>query len=564
MKRKILWCWLSLLLVAALVVASCGPKEEVVEKEGPQYGGTLTVFPESSHGKDPSSWDTWSHWDTNLYRDPFSEYLMVGDLEKGPRGTNEFSFPVVGYIPDEFLTGWLAESWEVTPDRIVFQIRKGIMWTGNANIGMEPRELTAKDVAFSLNRYYGNPVGGPKTLPNVKTMYAEGKYTFVVETDGFHSNWPNFLAYGNFSAIYPPEVVDAGPTDWRNQVGTGPFILKEYVSGSEVVYEKNPNYWAKTTIDGKEYEIPFIDKLVFPIIPDESTRVAAIRTGKLDYYGSAPLKYGVTLGQTSPELIQSKFLTGGCSTISLRSDQEPFNDVDVRRALMVATDIATITKAEYTEADLHGFPVCRVSSAYTPLEKLPASARELYEYNPTKAKQMLADAGYPDGFKIDLYTDVTTYADIASMLVDQWAKANVEANVVPLDRVAWSAIKTTHDYKDAFISGWTVSNAVQVLDLGKTGHTWNFAEWKDADYTEQLWKAGGTIDVHERNAMFKDLATDLLDNALYIPLGVAYRKNYYWPWLKNYYGEADTGDSTRALLWATMWIDQALKTEMGY
>ena len=76
---------------------------------------------------------------------------------------------------------------------------------------------------------------------------------------------------------------------WDSAVGTGPFILSKYVEGAYVMYDRNPDYWLTTTIDGKEYELPFIDTVIYPIIPDESTQIAALRTAQLDWWPRVPM-----------------------------------------------------------------------------------------------------------------------------------------------------------------------------------------------------------------------------------------------------------------------------------
>lgn len=110
----------------------------------PKYGGTLIVL--SQYGVTPYAWDP---ADCDWYQchicGPVYENLMMGDIYKGPRGTNEFDFSHPEWIPDEFLTGQLAESWElVAPNKIVWHMRKGVQWTGKTGV-MAAREVTAQD-----------------------------------------------------------------------------------------------------------------------------------------------------------------------------------------------------------------------------------------------------------------------------------------------------------------------------------------------------------------------------------------------------------------------------------
>ena len=108
--------------------------------------------------------------------------------------------------------------------------------------------------------------------------------------------------------VYPREIVEAGPGDWRNWrgIGTGPFLLEDFVEGSTVTYVRNPTYtvpyWDTATINGKEYEIPFIDRLVHSLITDISSQIAALRTGKIDQHDNLTAEYVESLQNTNPEM----------------------------------------------------------------------------------------------------------------------------------------------------------------------------------------------------------------------------------------------------------------------
>jgi len=209
---------------------------------------------------------TAGYWPTHMFMTPILEFLIQGDFEKyGPRGTGEFSFQLERDIPEQFCKGVVAESWEVTADKIVFHIRPGIYWAayGKEDV-MESRELTPGDVAWSLNRCFDNTGAGARWTKNggwIDSIYAEGN-DVIVETDGFNVNWLYEIGHASNTAIYAPEVVDADASDWNNLVGTGPFMFKEYVMGSHMGYVRNPNYWDTTTVNGKEYEVPFVDELI--------------------------------------------------------------------------------------------------------------------------------------------------------------------------------------------------------------------------------------------------------------------------------------------------------------
>lgn len=339
--------------MAVLVLASCGPAVEEEEEEAgvPQYGEELIMAGFGIYWE-PSSWDIMDRtWTQPQYYHPFLETLIAADVDKyGPRGTGQFAFPLAEYVPSEFLTGRLAESWEMSTDPlgVTFNIRPGIYWTGNDNIGMERREFTADDVAFSINRLRAGPVltASFDYLPEVPAEVMD-KYTVFLHFDRYDGTWLEFLGYNYLSAIVSPESVEAGVADWRNQVGTGPFILTNHVVGSYVSYKRNPDYWRTTTINGVEYQLPFLDTLVQPIIVDIETKVAALRTGKLDWTEAVRMYYKDSLAQTSPDLITQKYVAADLQTLRFQTlnPDVPTYDKNVRRALMIGTDMQAFVAA---------------------------------------------------------------------------------------------------------------------------------------------------------------------------------------------------------------------------
>ncbi len=578
MRKKILWLGLSFLLVAALVLASCAPavgeqEEEEEEEEEPavgepQRGGTLTMIHYRT-GVGVENWDILAgYWSTPAWVSPFLENLGVGDVEKyGPRGTNEYSFTNVKFVPDEFTSGELAESWELTTDPlgVIYHIRPGVYWTGNEHIDMEPREFTAYDAAFVLNRYHDSPAGY-RTL-FMGDIYAADKYTFVVEFDYPIAEWLVETGSGALSGNYPQEAVEAGISDWKNQVSTGPFILTDFVDGSQATYERNPDYWGKTTINGQEYQLPFIDKLVFPIIPDESTQLAALRTGQADLHIEVPLIYEDSLAQTNPELIKYKYLRSDVRAVAFHfRNSKYFGDRNIRRAMMIGTDLQFIRDALYMEGEIHGYPFNSNTPFYTPIEEMPASTRMLFEYNPELARQMIADV-YPDGISIELVIlPSAEHQDIASMLESMWGEIGVDTKLITLEYGPHTNLRYSHDYKDAYLfpTGTTIPSYLSTGYYAEGTRPYNFSTWYDPYFDEQYAIIEGEMDSDKMVAMSKELSVYLLDAAAYLPLPLSFANCYTWPWVKNYYGELETGYQMFGPIASRIWIDQVLKTDMGY
>ena len=587
MKKRILWLGLSFLLVAALVLASCGEavpgeqeeeeEEEEEEEGGPQYGGTLTWFTYDSVCM-PQSWDLADiYWMSSITNHQYLENLLQGDvLTLGPRGTNEYSFQWLAFVPENFLKGQLAESWTVTPEVITFKIRQGIMW--HESPIMEARELTADDIVHSLNRLFEAFGGGSSRAfmvdYGIDSIYAPDRYTVVIPTNEYSAAWPVRIATGFQNGIQPPELADAGADDWRNHVGigTGAFLLESYVDGLEAIYVPNPDWWDKTKIiNGKEYDTPFIDKLVYPFIADESSAIAALRTGKIDWTQSFAPRYKATLQDTSPDLIMIPILSTNQDVIAFKNDHAPFDDVNVRRALMIGTDLKAVGANIYGDYLLHAWPIGpAVTAAYTPLEELPLSAQELYEYDPAKAIQMLDDAGFPDGFEMDLLVavDVQNRVDYASMVKAMWEDIGITVNLVEAERAVYAAQTTATaesgcSYSDSFTGGVGSGNP-----LGSIGslaeRPWNRYHVNDDYVFEQYTLATQELDLSKRNAILKDVVVYVLEQAMVVPGPAMYANLAYWPWVKNYYGELETGFFDYVPMQSTLWIDQDMKADLGY
>ncbi|MDP2816079.1 MAG: ABC transporter substrate-binding protein, partial [Rectinemataceae bacterium] len=430
-----------LLMLAAstiFVFASFAADKPKATTETPQYGGTLTV----RVGWVQTGTDSFDAIDApgsavTMWANPYKEFLAVGDVDKyGPRGSNAYSFGFQEFVPEQYLKGMLAKSWEwKNPNTLIFYVRDdaGIMWQANEKIGMKARPFTADDVYFSLNRYVNSIRGGSKgkgRTPFIDSVERGPGNQVIIHTSSYWADWSYLLAFGWCTPIYCPEEVAAGAADWRNTTGTGPFKIESYVAGSGATFVKNPNWWGTTTVNGKLYDnIPFVDKLVYPIIADESTAIAATRTGKIDLNMVVPLVYEKTLKSTAPKLVTKKFLGGTNLRLALNNKNEIFKNKNVRRALMMGTDLNSIAGALYGDGEIHTYPLI-TQDIYTPIDELPASQAELFKYDPVKAKKLLAEAGYPNGFNAEfIVVNNTTEQDLGAMIVEQWKSLGVNVNL---------------------------------------------------------------------------------------------------------------------------------------
>lgn len=578
MKKK-LFMLISVLMLVVTFAFAAGQTEEVTSTTaagGPQYGGKLTMAGFGIYWE-PSSWDIQDRtWTQPQYYHPFQETLIAADIEKyGPRGSDKFGFGLAEYVPSEFLTGRLAESWEVSPDPlgVRFNIRPGVYWTGNEHIGMERRELTAYDVASSINRLREGPVLQNRFtyLPEKDACEALDRYTAFLHFNSYDGTWIEFLGYNYMSAIFAPESIEAGVADWRNQVGTGPFILTNHVVGSYVSYKRNPDYWRTAIIEGVEYELPFLDELVQPIIVDVETKVAALRTARMDWTEAIRMYYKDTLAQTSPDLIMQEYAAADLQILCFQSliPEEPTYDKNVRRALMIGTDMQSIVDViHFGHADMQSWPYNAKlpPSVYTSTEDLPPSTRELFVYDPDKAKQLIVEAGYPDGFSMDMEFIPTEVGgpDVAALLQDQWALIGVDLKLRPIERAIRNQLYNEGTWTGVLMR--STGNARPLIQM--TGAVApsppNYFYHSDPWFVEKTNEAAAGMDLVKQAAILKELGVYYIDQAIEMSAGTPYFLNCYWPWVKNYYGEIDCGLQNQEPMLSLIWIDQDLKKEMGY
>jgi peptide/nickel transport system substrate-binding protein len=538
-----------------------------------QYGGTLTYL-DQSPGVNPMSWDNvdivWKHGQDNGF---FKEALMMGDLQKGPRGTNEYAFQAGAYIPSDVLRGELAERWEVknNPLRVLFYLRKGVYWQEKPGV-MKAREFTADDVVYSQTRVKNSPKDAGR-LAFEDRWEALDKYTAVMYMKEWNTEWAYRMAWGYYDAIQAPEQEKApgGPKRWENVTGTGPYMLTEYKEGHSQIYTKNQNYWDSETIGGKKYKLPFTDKVIMMIIKDEATQLASLRTGKIDLMMALNWKHIDGLKKSNPQLQFARYLATSNYTMAMRMDMKPFNDIRVRRAMNLTVNKQEIIDSFFGgNAEMHTYPFPPTfKSVYTPLDQLPPSARELYSYNPEKAKKLLAEAGYPNGFtfKAQIPNSSQTGLDLGAMVAAYLAKIGVTLVLEPMDYASWLSRMTRKNHTEGiFFSNDHGTPYAGIRKNFAKGETWNPHMMDDPfiDKTHSETVENPKLSEKQKLAVMKKLAVYALDQAPCILLPLSYTYSAYWPWVKNYYGEQRVACQRSAPIMARIWIDQEMKKKMGY
>ena len=491
---------------------------------------------------------------------------------------------------DPYVKGCLAQRYDFKDSNTcVVHLRKGIHWQDI--LPVNGREFTADDVAYHYHRLFdlGSGLAPSPYHANVVTAYrdmisvtATDKYTVVFKwkTPGIEFMRETLYAPTNASCIEPREAVEKWNdlNDWHHAIGTGPFIMQDFDSGKSATLVKNPNYWGYDEGYPKN-RLPYIDKLKFLIIPDDELALEAMCDGKVDIMDGISLRQSQVLKKTNPEIPQLTIPAGTAETIDPRNDVVPFNDIKVRKAMQLALDLRDIAKMYYDDT-VEPYP-CALTSRYMKgwgfqYEEWPQDLKNEYAYNPNRARELLAEAGYPNGFKTNVLADKEGDLALLSIAKTYFARIGIDMEIRTVSTDVWiSDVKKGHKHDQLAHRtgqgqlGHDIEPLRQLNPL-LAGYPSNYLMISDpmagAFYTKAL--STKNIDdmkhvMREANEYFarRHFTISLLHPMKYYP---------YQPWLKGYNGQNSsiaTGIGGPAFLFfypARFWIDQKLKREMGH
>jgi len=591
-------------MVAALVLGSCAPavteeeeeevvtpkeeekeeekKDEVTEEEeepavtGPQYGGTLVY----GFRTDPSAWDERYHglWYANALQ-LSNEPLLIGDWAKGTRGTGVTGFIYNMFPWPAYMTGCLAESWEITgADTMEFDIRQGVYFQDKPPAN--GRQMDAYDIEYSLLRLYKYSTSYQYTAydweRHGERIEATDKWHLIVEAKpGMMTRFYDCMV-GAMAVVVPKEIDDYfedGMKQWENVVGTGPFYLADYVSGSSITWERNPNYWMKDPF-APENQLPYLDKVRRLILSDVSTFVAAMRTRKVDiingrFHADFKWEEAQDLIATNPEMGSRNYPPGNFSGVALRVDNPelPWYDKKVRIALGMAFNNEAMKDSFYDgNAEILNWPVMNIpafANIYNSLDELPEETRMIFEYHPDRAKELLTEAGYPDGFKVEVVCEAPT-VDMLSIIKADWAKVGVEMTLSVKEHAAYLSICGNKSYQEGVTYGFQPVTPEKMNRI-VSGQYFNYPMINDPKIDE-AWvdvTANVMTDYDKVVAIEKDLFAHVLNQAYATIIPPApYVYGVWQPWVGGYNGEIFVGKWSHYMGFPRyVWIEKAIKDQ---
>jgi peptide/nickel transport system substrate-binding protein len=412
------------------------------------------------------------------------------------------------------------------------------------------------------------------------SVTATDRYTVVFK---FETSNPEFImealhGVNPTQCLENPEAVRkwGNLDDWHHAIGTGTFILKEFVSGSSATMVKNPNYWGYDERYPRN-KLPYVDSVKYLIIPDEAVALAAMRSGKIDIMEQISPARAQEMRKTNPEILQINGPSSNAITIEPRNDKAPFNDIRVRRAMQMALDLPTIAKAYYGGM-VEPYPATLTARSIKewgfPYEKWSQDLKDDYAYDPVAAKKFLADAGYPNGFKTNMVADATADIGLLQIVKSYFSQVGIDMEIRMMDSNNWVAfvdIAHKHDqmvHRTAGPLGHT-SSPFHDLTRFKKGAHGNWAMVDDPVFDTFLTKAMETTSTDDLKKLMRDANEYVAREHFTITLLHPRAYSLYQPWLKGFSGQFGSawahagGPAMLSFYLGRFWIDQGLKKSLG-
>jgi peptide/nickel transport system substrate-binding protein len=409
---------------------------------------------------------------------------------------------VVKPMPGQTLAPSLAQSHTLSKDGLVheFVLRKGITFHNG-----EP--VTAEDVKFSFERYRGSAAKTIKEKVAAVEIPEPGRVRFRL-----HKPWPDFLTfYGTATGaawVVPKKYVEkVGDEGFKKApIGAGPYKFVSFTPGVELVMDAFDQYWRKK---------PSVRRLVFKVVPDEASRLAVLKRGDADIVysirGALAEEVKRTPGLTlRPTVIQSAQWLYFPEQWDPKS---PWHHLKVRQAASLAFDRKGINQAETLGfSRLTGSIIPDIFDFYW---KPPASA---VTYDPGRARKLLAEAGYPNGFDAGDYNCDATYSNIGEAILNDLQAAGFRAKLRPLERAAFHKANSEKQFKNIVqaASGAFGNAATRIEAFVVTGGAFVYGSYPDLDglFSEQA----GELDRKRREATLHKIQQLVHERQIYAPI----------------------------------------------
>ncbi len=399
---------------------------------------------------------------------------------------------------------------------ITYKLRPNVKWS-------DGQPFTSADVKFTWDavkdpKFIAESKDGTEDIASIETP---NPLTVVVN---YKRVAPDFASTLFTFGILPKHTLEGKDlnTDNYNQMplGTGPFKVTQYVKGQYVVLERNPYYWRK---DKAGVQLPYLDKMIFKIIPDSNTLVTQLKSGEIQMAYSVPYSQVAQLGnQPGLSVIKNPVLSWQHLDFNLKGPAA-LRDLNVRKAVAHAMDKSTISKA------LGGYPT-PINTVVVPVFSYTNKNVPKYPYDPAKARQLLDAAGYKPGadgirvkdgqrlsFNIMVQAGRSADEDAEQVIIAQMKAVGIELKPDNKSGVAFRDARYKGGY-DLFYSGWITSADPSYSVFFGTNGPNNGQGYTNPKVDALLATADSTLDPAVRTKALRDFQTVLMQDLPSIPV----------------------------------------------
>src|SRR5437867_233476 len=408
-------------------------------------------------------------------------------------------------MPGNLMTPSLAESWTVSADQLVyeFKLREGLKFHNG-----DP--FTAEDVKFSFHRAKGSKVLHDK----VRDVVIVDPYRIRFQ---LREAWPDFMTfYGTLvsgaSWVVPKKYVErVGDDGFKKQpVGLGPYKFVSHTPGVELIMEANESYWRK---------MPAVKRLVFKSVPEATTRVAMLKRGEVDvaYLLDAPQALELQKDRNFRVAFSGGIATFYLDFLDMWDPKSPWADKRVRLAANYALDRRSLSEAETVGASKPvGSVVPRTFEFALPIEPYP--------YDPVKAKKLLAEAGYPNGFDAGELHQIPPYFSMGETIMGYLGAVGFKLKMRPMERATFFSAWATKKLRGVCVCASALygNAATRMSEIVPSDGAYAYGGYPDIDalYKQQARET----DRKKREALLNQIQQTLYDRVRFGPIW-----EYIWP-----------------------------------
>ena len=383
---------------------------------------------------------------------------------------------------------WLAERWNTSDNKnYTFFLKRGVRFHNG-------RELKAADVKFVFDRALNPETKHPavKQYEVIGDIIVKDDYTITFALKTTTANFLLTMARQG-SVIYPREAVDTLKSE---PIGTGPYKVAEWVRGDRIVLAKNSDYHVKG--------LPKMDRVTYRFIPDPNAALAALKAGDVDatMFGLGPehipdlqkdSRFQVIIGETTNDVI-----------MSMNNSKKPFSDARVRRAITYG-----INKPDVVKGAMFGLGRV-IGTNVDPLNPYFVDMSGAMPYDPAKAKKLLAEAGYPNGFETVLKVAPQYYYTVRTgeVLADQLQKVGVKVKIEQIEWGQW----LSRVWKDADYD-LTIIGHAEAWDIGNYANPKYYFRYDSAEFQKLFQESEITVDDKARRELYVKMQKKLVEDA---------------------------------------------------